>query len=49
MNDLINCHVVSYSKLTINQFVAKLCLLLNMFFCFFVVQNVVGKIDKETL
>jgi hypothetical protein len=56
MDDLINCHVVSCSKLTINQFVAKLCPLLNMFFCFlffvfsfFVVQNIVGKIDKETL
>jgi hypothetical protein len=57
MDDLINCHVVSCSKLTINQFVAKLCPLLNMFFCFvlffffsfFVVQNVVSKIDKKTL
>ena len=46
MDDFINCHVVGCSKLVINQFVAKLCPLLNFFF---VVQNVVGKIDKETL
>jgi hypothetical protein len=53
MDDLINYHVVGCSKLAINQFVAKLCPLLNMcfffFFFFFVVQNIVGKIDKETL
>jgi hypothetical protein len=48
MDDLINCHVVGYNKLAINQFIVKLCPLLNMFF-FFLVQNVVGKIDKETL
>ena len=48
IDDLINCHVVSCSKLVINQFVAKLCPLLNFFF-FFVVQNVIDKIDKETL
>jgi hypothetical protein len=47
MDDLINCHVVGCSKLAINQFVTKLCPLLNIFF--FLVQNVVGKIDKETL
>ena len=47
MDNLINYHVVRCSKLTINQFVAKLCPLFNMFF-FLVVQNVVGKIDKET-
>jgi hypothetical protein len=47
MDDLINCHVVGCSKLVINQFVAKLCPLLIFFF--FVIQNVVGKIDKETL
>ena len=47
IDDLINCHVISCSKLVINQFVAKLCPLL-IFFFFFVVQNVVGKIDKET-
>ena len=46
MNYLINCHVVSCSKLAINQFVAKLCSLLNMFF---LVENVIGKIDKKTL
>ena len=59
MDDLINCHVVGCSKLAINQFVAKICPLLNIFLffiylfiiiiIFFVVQNVVGKIDKETL
>jgi hypothetical protein len=49
MDDLINCHVVGCSKLAINQFIAKLCPLLNMFFFFFVVKNVVGKIDKKTL
>ena len=49
MDDLINCHVVGCSKLAINQFVAKLCPLFNMFFFFFLVQNVVSKIDKETL
>ena len=51
MDDLINYHVVGCSKLTINQFVAKLCPMLNMvfFFFFFVIQNIVGKIDKETL
>ena len=52
MDNLINCHIVGCSKLAINQFVAKLCPLLNMFvffvFFFFVVQNVVGKIDKKT-
>ena len=45
LDDLINCHVVGCSKLATNQFVAKLC----PFFFFFLVQNVVGKIDKETL
>jgi hypothetical protein len=49
MDDLINCHVVSCSKLVINQFVAKLCPLLIFFFFFFVIQNVVDKIDKKTL
>ena len=52
MDDLINCYVVGCSKLAINQFVAKLCPLLNMSFlcvCVCVVQNVVGNIDKETL
>ena len=51
IDDLINCHVVSCSKQVINQFVAKLCPLLNFFFFFFlfVVQNVIDKIDKETL
>ena len=59
MDDLINCHVVGCSKLAINQFVAKICPLLNIFLFFIylfiiiiffiVVQNVVGKIDKETL
>ena len=53
MGDLINCHVVGYSKLAINQFVTKLSPLLNMDFIFFIflviVQNVVGKINKETL
>ena len=49
MDDLINCHVVGCSNLTINQFVTKLCPLFNFFLFFFVVQNVVGKIDKETL
>ena len=48
MDNLINCYVVGCSKLAINQFIVKLCPLLNMFF-FFLVQNVVGKIDKETL
>ena len=46
MDDLINCHVVGCNKLAINQFVAKLCPLLNFFF---LVQNVIGKINKETL
>ena len=46
MDDLINCHVVDCSKLAINQFVAKLCPLLIFFF---LVQNVVGKTDKEIL
>ena len=54
IGDLINCHVVGYSKLAINQFVAKLSPLLNMdfiylFIFFVIVQNVVGKINKETL
>ena len=53
MDDLINCYVVGCSKLAINQFVTKLCPLLNMSsflcVCVCVVQNVVGKIDKETL
>jgi hypothetical protein len=49
MDDLINYHVVGCSKLAINRFVAKLYPLLNMCFFFFFVQNVVGKIDKETL
>ena len=58
IDDLINCNVVGCSKLAINQFVAKLCPLLNFFififilffiFIFLVVQNVVGKINKETL
>ena len=45
IDDLINCHIVSCSKLVINQFVAKLCPLLIFFL---VIQNVAGKIDKET-
>ena len=49
MDDLINSYVVGCSKLVINQFVAKFCHLLIFYFLFFVVQNVVGKIDKETL
>ena len=55
IGDLINCHVVGYNKLAINQFVAKLPPLLNMdfilfiYFFFVIVQNVVGKINKETL
>jgi hypothetical protein len=49
MDDLINCHVVGCNKLVINQFVAKLCPLFFFFFFFSVVQNVVGKINKETL
>ena len=50
MNDLINCHVMGFNKLAINKPVCSQTLsFVEFFFFFFVIQNVIDKIDKETL